>query len=90
MQPMAELRQQHRIVATLTARLPPVPEALQSKVIIAVQTASEAILETSGELAPLLQWLATLPLSEIRIEPLGLKTIYDRFHSNNGLRTTDN
>ena len=30
------------------------------------------VLETSGELAPLLQWLATLPLAGIRIEPPSL------------------
>ena len=36
--------------------------------------------EMPGELAPLLGWLATLPLKHIRIEPIGLRAIYDRFH----------
>jgi ABC-2 type transport system ATP-binding protein len=89
-QPMAELRQQHRIVATLTAPLPPMPESMAERLILASSTQTEAVLETSGELTPLLHWLATLPLAEIRIEPLGLRTIYDRFHSGNGPRTTDN
>jgi len=83
-QPMAELRQRHRIVASLTAPLPPIPESMRGLVLLASSTQTEAVLETSGELAPLLHWLATLPLAEIRIEPLGLRTIYDRFHSNNG------
>jgi len=85
-QPMAELRQQHRIVATLTQPLPSIPDSMRDLVIVASCSTTEAVLETSGELAPLLHWLATLPLAEIRIEPLGLKTIYDRFHFN-GQRT---
>ena len=32
------------------------------------------------DLAPLLGWLATLPLAEVRIEPLGLQVVYDRYH----------
>ncbi len=37
-------------------------------------------METPGPLQPLLGWLATLPLREIRIEPVGLRAVYDRFH----------
>jgi ABC-2 type transport system ATP-binding protein len=81
-QSMAELRQQHRIVASLTAPLPPIPESMHERVAVAAQSENEVVLETSGELAPLLSWLGTLPLAEIRIEPLGLRTIYERFHSN--------
>jgi ABC-2 type transport system ATP-binding protein len=88
-QPMAELRQQHRIVASLTEPLPPIPDSMRDLVTLAANANAEAVLETSGELAPLLHWLATLPLAEIRIEPLGLRTIYDRFHSNNGQLATD-
>jgi ABC-2 type transport system ATP-binding protein len=87
-QPMIELRQRHRIVAELAAPLPLVPDSMRDLVVQTSSSATEAVLETSGELAPLLHWLATLPLAEIRIEPLGLKTIYDRFHAN-GQRTTD-
>jgi len=43
--------------------------------------AKEVILETPGELAPLLKWLATLALGDIRIEPVGLRTIYRRYHA---------
>jgi ABC-2 type transport system ATP-binding protein len=38
------------------------------------------VLETDEPLAPLLGWLATLPLAEIRVEPVGLQAVYDRFH----------
>jgi ABC-2 type transport system ATP-binding protein len=38
------------------------------------------VLETEEPLAPLLGWLATLPLAEVRVEPVGLQAVYDRFH----------
>ena len=40
----------------------------------------EVTWEALGELAPLLGWLATLPLTDIRIEPIGLRAVYDRYH----------
>jgi ABC-2 type transport system ATP-binding protein len=36
--------------------------------------------EYMGPLPPLLAWLATQPLRDLRIEPLGLAAIYRRFH----------
>ena len=38
------------------------------------------MLEAAESLAPLLGWLATLPLEEVEIEPIGLAAVYDRFH----------
>ena len=29
----------------------------------------------------LLAWLGTLPLAEVRIEPLGLRTVYEKYHA---------
>jgi beta-exotoxin I transport system ATP-binding protein len=80
-QPMAQLRQQHRIVAQLTGPLPAVPESLTNQLMVVSNGDREAVLETPGELAPLLKWLATLPLADMRIEPLGLRSIYHRFHA---------
>jgi ABC-2 type transport system ATP-binding protein len=37
-------------------------------------------IETAGELSPLLGWLATLPVREVRIEPLGLQAVYEQYH----------
>jgi ABC-2 type transport system ATP-binding protein len=79
-QVMNDLRQQHRIVARLTAPLTPIPESLAGQLTIVSNGSAETVLETPGELAPLLKWLSTLPLADMRIEPLGLRTIYDRFH----------
>jgi ABC-2 type transport system ATP-binding protein len=39
-----------------------------------------AALEYSGPLPPLLQWLARQPVLDVRLEPLGLATIYRRYH----------
>jgi ABC-2 type transport system ATP-binding protein len=38
------------------------------------------VLDDVDDLSPLLGWLATLPVVEIRIEPVGLDAIYDTFH----------
>jgi ABC-2 type transport system ATP-binding protein len=80
-QPMGQLREQHRIVARLTGPMPPIPESLAGQLAIVAQTNGEAVLETPGELAPLLAWLATLPLADMRIEPVGLRSMYQRFHA---------
>lgn len=39
-------------------------------------------LEYTGPLPRLLEWLARQPLTELRLEPLGLKAIYRRYHGN--------
>jgi len=78
---VAELRQQHRIVAALTAPLPPVPEELRGQLSAVAAANGNVVFETPGELAPLLKWLATLPLADVRIEPVGLRAVYRRYHS---------
>jgi len=40
----------------------------------------ETVFEYTGELPPLLSWLASAPLSDVRLEPLGLAPIYFRYH----------
>lgn len=78
-QQMSTLRRQHRIRAQLTANLPPIPPLLASELKIIAQD-GDLTIETPGELSPLLGWLATLPLAEVQIEPIGLSAVYDRFH----------
>lgn len=80
MQEMSTLRRQHRIRATPTAPLPPIPQHLADQLTIQSNNGQLVIL-TPGELSPWLGWLATLPLSEVQIEPVGLRAVYDRFHS---------
>lgn len=79
LQTIADLRRQHRIHARLTAPLSPPPASLSTN--LAVSTSNgDVTIETPGDLAPLLGWLATLPLAEVRIEPVGLRAVYDRVH----------
>ena len=80
-QVMAELRRQHRISARLTAPLPPVPARLAGEIQVHYNGSDSVTIDTPGELSPLLGWLATLPLAEVRIEPFRLRSIYDRFHA---------
>ena len=77
---MRDLRKQHRIRARLTGPLLPVPEALRDGLTVAESPGGELTIDTPGELSPLLGWLATLPLAEVQIEPIGLRAVYDRFH----------
>ena len=79
LQTMAELRRQHVIRARLTDALPPVPPELRPAPAISTHNGHVTI-QTPGELRPLLGWLATLPLDEMRIEPVGLKAVYERYH----------
>ncbi len=51
---------------------------------IVSESASQIQIDAPGELAPLLGWLATLPLGEIRVEPIGLEAVYERYHQPNG------
>ncbi len=86
-QGLGELRQQHRIVAKLTAAMPRIPEALSGQLTVVANDEQEVVIETGGELPPLLSWLATLPLADMRIEALGLRTIYQRYHADKSIQT---
>ena len=78
-QRVADIRRQHRIRARLTGSLPPAPAALAGQLTISTRRDSVTIY-TPGELSPLLGWLATLPLAEVNVEPLGLRAVYDSYH----------
>ena len=79
-QAVSELKRQHRITAQVAGELPAVPEQFLNTVRIRSTGENTLVIEADEDLPPLLGWLATLPVSEMRIEPIGLKPIYDRFH----------
>ena len=79
-QVIGELRRQHRIRARLTGPMVPVPAHLQEDLRVETNGHGELRIETPGELSPLLGWLAELPVTEVRIEPVGLQALYDRYH----------
>jgi ABC-2 type transport system ATP-binding protein len=77
---MRHLRRRHRVVGQCTTALPQAPEALQDHIVIS-RKGDQTLIETSGDLAPILQWISTLPLENLTIEPTGLRSVYDRFHT---------
>ncbi len=79
-QTMSQLRQRHRITAQLHGKLPEAPEALRNELLISHHENGELTIETGEELSALLGWLSQLPLSQIKIEPVGLSAVYDQFH----------
>lgn len=80
-QVMSELRRQHLIRAGLSGPMPPVPAELSEHLSVTSEQNGEVKIETAYELSGLLEWLGTLPLKQVRIEPVGLRSIYQRFHA---------
>ena len=79
-QPLEQLRRRHRIRARLIGAFTGVPERLAEQVRLTATDADRIVLEASESLAPLLGWLATLPVAEMQVEPVGLAAVYERFH----------
>lgn len=79
-QEMSQLRRRHVIRAKLKQPLPKVPAHLDGQLTIESDGDDRVCIETPGDLSPLLGWLATLPLDEVKIEPVGLRAVYDRYH----------
>lgn len=78
---LADLKQRHRIVARRAAPITEIPEAIASLVDVHHDTSAGVVrMDTSGDLAPLLGWLGSLQLERMRVEPLGLRAIYDEVH----------
>lgn len=83
---MASLKKQHRIRATLTGALPDIPSSLKSQLSLK-QVGDTLQIDTPGELSPLLKWLADAPLTNMMIQPVGLRAVYDQFHHNTTIPT---
>jgi len=81
MQKISELKQQHLIHAQLNGQSLSVPPELQQSVSVRTGAGRQVTIQSSGELAPLLGWLAELRLSQVRVEPVGLAAVYQRYHA---------
>jgi len=82
---MAELFQRHRITGWMShdAQSIEIPEAWKSQTAVEIldhDDRSHVRIDTAGDLAPLLPWLHALELKNLRIEPLGLRAVYDSVH----------
>ena len=82
-QPMAEFNRRHRIQGRLVegsnGELPPIPAALIEQLTIQ-QDGDQLQADVTGELADVLGWLAQVRLREVSVRPVGLQSIYERFH----------
>jgi ABC-2 type transport system ATP-binding protein len=78
-QSMPELATRHRIRLSMAGPLPHVPEEF-GPIPLPAEDVRELAFETSAELKRILPWLATLSPEDVRVEPVGLHTVYERFH----------
>jgi ABC-2 type transport system ATP-binding protein len=82
--PMSEIKLQHRIRARLSGPMPAIPDALQSLVSI-VHLGDHVQIDAPTELSSVLKWLSEAPLLGMQVQPIGLRSVYDRFHGNGAL-----
>ncbi len=84
LQVTSELRRCHRIHLRLktngAADSLEIPATLQDELEVRRRAETDVELEARSDLTAILKWLATLPLEEVRVEPVGLRAVYDRFH----------
>ena len=80
LQVMHELKRRHRIRAVLTGPWQPPPDRLAEELSIRRGANGQVAIETPGELAPVLQWLSSMTLQEMNVQPVGLRALYDRVH----------
>lgn len=81
-QALADLRARHRIFATRREGLaePTIPDRLIGSISRLTVDGPSVIVETVGDLAPALGWLASLDLEQVRAETFGLRAVYDSVH----------
>lgn len=80
---MSDLFQRHRVTARWTDEEIVVPDDLAESIRVKklIRNKTELLcIDTAGDLAPVLGWLDSLGLKNVRIEPLGLRAIYDAVH----------
>ena len=82
---LAELNRQHRITATIEGDLPESHKGIPD--LHVKQVDNRIQIETAGELSAVFNWLATARLSDVRVQPVGLRAVYDRFHHESSIAT---
>jgi ABC-2 type transport system ATP-binding protein len=77
--PMSEIKLQHRIRARLLGQFPTIPAELAGQLNIQVVDQHLQI-DTAEGLTEVLKWLSDASLIGIHVQPIGLRSVYDRFH----------
>ena len=88
-QAMSELMNQHRIIARVEDGLPELPSELKS--IVSIRREGDRVqIETPERLPEVLGWLAAGKLKDLHVQPIGLRSVYDRFHQPSLVASTAN
>ncbi|TWU36040.1 ABC transporter ATP-binding protein [Novipirellula artificiosorum] len=81
---MSDLFQRHRMTAITSDEPIDVPSSLTDQVSLHTHRTSSGNtrvqIDTAGDLGPILTWIDSLRLKNIRFEPFGLRTVYDAVH----------
>jgi hypothetical protein len=77
---VAQTRRQHRIRGTFDGERPTVPPQLKEALSVEFANEHELHMLAPASLQSVLGWLGTIPWRSIRIEPVGLRDLYDRIH----------
>ena len=80
-QQLADLHRRHRVQFQTAQPLPPVPESLREMIVQRQQDAGTVMLEIDGDLRDVMAWLTQQPISDLRVQRIGLREVYDRFHA---------
>ncbi len=80
LQPMDQVRRQYAIEGKLSRPIQISPDVTREFGLNVRAEGDRFRARGEVALSAILPWLAGLPFEELRIEPLGLRAIYDRFH----------
>lgn len=79
-QPLAELRDRYWIRGLCSQGIQEIPQSLLDSIDLQQQPDGRFSLDANGELAPIMRWLMTYPVTQLKVDPVRLKTVYDRVH----------
>ena len=80
-QPMSDIRKRPPHLRQAQWRVAnPCPSDFANQVAISKLAESRIAIDAPGDLSPLPGWLATLPLTEVYVEPVGLQAVYEKYH----------
>ena len=75
-QELGKIREHHRLLGRAATTIPSLPSELQARTIVRSLPDGTVSFETEEHLGPLLRWISSLDLQDIRVESTGLSRIY--------------
>ena len=87
-QELGKIREHHRLLGRSTNSLPPLPSELEAETVFKSFPDGTVSFETEEHLGPLLRWISSLDLQDIRVESTGLSRIYAQWDGSQDRTTT--